>query len=137
MKKWRFSFLIAALLMTVSAFAQNQNLVGHVTDENGEAMPFVNVVLLSLSDSTFVQGTVTDEQGAFDLPTDKREGLLKVSFVGYQTQYAKATNGLTIQMTMDSQVLGTDASVPSAPRGLSHLYKINDRAFAAVRLFTS
>ena len=102
----RFPFLIAALLMMVSAFAQNQNLTGRVTDENGEAMPFVNVMLLSLPDSTFVQGTVTDERGAFNLPTDKREGLLKVSFVGYQTQYAKAANGLTIQMTIDSQMLG-------------------------------
>ena len=79
--------------MTVSAFAQNQNLVGRVTDKNGEAMPFVNVVLLSLPDSTFVQGTVTDEQGTFNMQTDKKEGLLKVSCVGYQTQYAKATNG--------------------------------------------
>ena len=106
MKKLRFSFLIAALLMTVSVLAQNQNLTGRVTDENGEAMPFVNVMLLSLPDSTFVQGTVTDEQGTFNLQTDKKEGLLKVSCVGYQTQYAKATNGLTLQMTMDSQVLG-------------------------------
>ena len=106
MKKLRFSFLIAGLLMTVSAFAQNQNLVGRVTDENGEEMPFVNVMLLSLPDSTFVQGTVTDEQGTFNLQTDKKEGLLKVSCVGYQTQYAKATNGLTLQMTMDSQMLG-------------------------------
>ena len=60
MKKLKFALFIAGLLMTVSAFAQNQNLVGHVTDENGEAMPFVNVMLLSLPDSTFMQGTVTD-----------------------------------------------------------------------------
>ena len=106
MKTLKLITLTTALLMTLSAFAQNQNLVGHITDENGEPMPFVNVMLLSLPDSTFVQGTVTDDQGSFILPTDKREGLLKVSFVGYQTQYAKAANGLTIQMKMDSQVLG-------------------------------
>ena len=54
MKMLRFTLLTAVLLMTVSAFAQNQNLVGHITDENGEPMPFVNVMLLSLPDSTFV-----------------------------------------------------------------------------------
>ena len=106
MKTLKFITLTAALLMTVSALAQNQNLVGHITDENGEPMPFVNVVLLSLPDSTFVQGTVTDEQGSFNLPTDKKDGLLKVSCVGYQTQFAKAINGLTIQMMMDAQLLG-------------------------------
>ena len=82
MKTLKLITLTAALLMTVSALAQNQNLVGHITDENGEPMPFVNVVLLSLPDSTFVQGTVTDEQGSFHLPTDKKDGLLKVSCVG-------------------------------------------------------
>jgi hypothetical protein len=105
MKTLKLITLTAALLMTVSAFAQNQNLVGHITDEKGDPMPFVNVVLLSLPDSTFVQGTVTDEQGSFNLPTDKKDSLLKVSCVGYQTQYAKAINGLTIQMTMDAQLL--------------------------------
>ena len=86
MKTLKFITFTAALLMTFSALAQNQNLVGHITDENGEPMPFVNVMLLSLPDSTFVQGAVTDEQGTFHLPTDKNDGLLKVSCVGYQTQ---------------------------------------------------
>ena len=72
MKTLKLITLTAALLMAVSALAQNQNLVGHITDENGEPMPFVNVVLLSLPDSTFVQGTVTDEQGSFNLPTEKK-----------------------------------------------------------------
>ena len=104
--EFRMVALMAALLMTVSAFAQNQNIIGHVTDENGEAMPFVNVMLLSLPDSTFIQGTVTDEQGSFRLPTEEKDCILKVSCVGYQTQYTKAVNGLTIKMTMDAQLLG-------------------------------
>ena len=104
--EFRMVALMAALLITVSAFAQNQNIIGHVTDENGEAMPFVNVMLLSLPDSTFIQGTVTDEQGSFRLPTEEKDCILKVSCVGYQTQYTKAVNGLTIKMTMDAQLLG-------------------------------
>ena len=106
MKNLKFKILAAVLLMAVSALAQNQNLTGRVTDENGEPMPFVNVVLLSLPDSAFVQGAVTDEQGTFHLLTDQRDGLLKASCVGYQTQYAEAANGLTLQMAMDSQMLG-------------------------------
>ena len=70
MKTRKLITLTATLLMTFSALAQN--IVGHITDENGEPMPFVNVVLLSLPDSTFMQGAVTDEQGTFHLPTDKK-----------------------------------------------------------------
>ena len=50
MKILRFTILTTVLLITLSAFAQNQNLVGHITYENGEPMPFVNVILLSLTD---------------------------------------------------------------------------------------
>ena len=46
MKSLRSTILIAALLMIVSAFAQNQNLTGHITGENSEPMPFVNIMLL-------------------------------------------------------------------------------------------
>ena len=106
MKTKKLSFLMAAMLMAVSVFSQTNVITGFVTDESGEAMPFVNVVLLSLPDSTFVQGTVTDEQGIYHLQTDLIDGLLKVSCVGYQTQYSKAENGMSFHMTMDVQLLG-------------------------------
>ena len=38
---------------------------GRVIDEKGEPIPFVNVVLLSLPDSAFVQGATTDTDGVF------------------------------------------------------------------------
>ena len=50
-------------LMTMTAQAKTQDWGGRVIDEKGEPMPFVNVVLLSLPDSAFVQGGMTDEQG--------------------------------------------------------------------------
>ena len=69
------------------SFAETQDIGGKVIDENGEPLSYVNVVLLSLPDSAFVQGAVTDEQGVFNIVTDKTEGLLKVSSVGYETIY--------------------------------------------------
>ena len=56
---------IAVAVMSVLsqvAFAQTRELTGKVVDKDGEDMPFVNVVLLSLPDSAIVHGTVTDEQ---------------------------------------------------------------------------
>ena len=102
----RFAVLMAAIVMTMTAQAKTQDWGGRVIDEKGEPMPFVNVVLLSLPDSTFVQGAMTDEQGMFKIVTNVTNGVFKVSSVGYQTLYINAGEGLTIQMKEDTQILG-------------------------------
>ena len=107
MKKivFRLTALMAFMMMTMTAQAKIQDWGGRVIDEKGEPMPFVNVVLLSLPDSTFVQGGMTDEQGMFKIVTDVNDGLFKVTSVGYQTLYIKAGQDLTIQMKEDTQLL--------------------------------
>ncbi len=87
------------------AVLKTQDWGGRVIDEKGEPMPFVNVVLLSLPDSAFVQGGMTDEQGMFKIGTDVNEGLFKVTCVGYETLYIEAGQDLSIQMKEDTQLL--------------------------------
>lgn len=67
MKKmnYRLAALAVAWMMVVAASAKTQDYSGKVIDQKGEPVAFVNVVLLSLPDSAFVQGAVSDEQGAF------------------------------------------------------------------------
>ncbi len=101
----RLAVLMTAMMMTMMSFAETQDFGGRVLDEKGEPMPYVNVVLLSLPDSAFVQGAMTDEQGVFKIVTDVNDGLFKVTSVGYQTLYIKAGNALTIQMKEDTQLL--------------------------------
>ncbi len=96
---------MAAMMMTMMSFAKTQDFGGRILDEKGEPMPYVNVVLLSLPDSAFVQGAMTDEQGVFKIVTDISDGLFKVTSVGYQTLYINAGNDLTIQMKEDTQLL--------------------------------
>ncbi len=81
---------------------------GMVTDEKGEPLPDVNVVLLSLPDSAFVEGVITDEMGRFSIATNRTGGLLKVSSMGYETQFLSAdlANGTKIRMTEDTRMLG-------------------------------
>lgn len=55
-------------------------ITGQVTDQDGEALPGVTVLM----EGTNV-GTVTDTDGSFLLDVPK-EGVLVVSFIGYQTQ---------------------------------------------------
>ena len=107
MKKivFRLTALMALMMMTMTAHGETQDWGGRVIDEKGEPMPFVNVVLLSLPDSAFVQGGMTDEQGMFKIVTDVSDGLFKVTSVGYQTLYIKAGQDLTIQMKEDTQLL--------------------------------
>ena len=102
----RFAALMAAMMMTIIAFAKTQDWGGRVIDEKGEPMPYVNVVLLSLPDSAFVQGAMTDEQGVFKIVTNVNHGLFKVTCMGYQTLYVNASQNLTIQMKEDTQILG-------------------------------
>lgn len=103
---FKSAILIAAMMMTMCVSAKTNDIGGKVTDAQGEPLAYVNVVLLSLPDSAFVQGAVTDTEGKFKIVSNRNEGLLQVSFVGYQTQYVKAANGLTIVLEEDAQMLG-------------------------------
>ena len=107
MKKMNFRLLamMAMLALAVSATAKTPDVGGVVVDEKGEPMPFVNVVLLSLPDSAFVQGAMTDDQGKFQIVTRDNGALIKVSCIGYQTQYLNVAQGLTIQMKEDALLL--------------------------------
>ena len=107
MKKivFRITALMALMMITMTAQAKTQDWGGRVIDEKGEPMPYVNEVLLSLPDSAFVQGAMTDMDGVFKIVTDVNQGLFKVTSVGYQTLYINAGQNLTIQMKEDTQLL--------------------------------
>ena len=107
MKKivFRMTALMAAMMITMTMAAKTQDWGGRVIDEKGEPMPYVNVVLLSLPDSAFVQGAMTDMDGVFKIVTEINEGLFKLTSVGYQTLYINAGQNLTIQMKEDTQLL--------------------------------
>ena len=99
---------MTALMSTMTVYAKSQDVGGRVINENGQPLPFVNVVLLSLPDSAFVQGAVTDENGMFNIVTKQSEGLLKLTSIGYETLFLpyKVANGLTIQMKEEAQMVG-------------------------------
>ncbi len=103
---YRFVVLMAAIMMTMTAVANTPDMTGTVIDEKGEPMPFVNVVLLSLPDSSFVQGAMTDDQGHFLISTLKNDGLLRVSSIGYETQYLSPVDGLIVKMNEATLMLG-------------------------------
>ena len=79
--------VLATLLLSMNAAAQNITISGTVSDaKTGEALPLVNVGLMSEQDTVFVRGNSTDFDGRFTI-TDVKPGnyLLQASFVGYET----------------------------------------------------
>ncbi|SEA38116.1 DUF5686 and carboxypeptidase-like regulatory domain-containing protein [Psychroflexus halocasei] len=100
MKKFLVLF---TLLFSVVSFAQTK-VSGRVFDEDGEPVPYANVILV---DSNI--GTITNENGKFYLESDKKYNLLRVSFVGFKTQDIELTKSSTynleITLPSDSEAL--------------------------------
>lgn len=93
-------------LISTMTMAQTQETKGKVTDENGQPMCCVNVVLLSLPDSTFVTGTTTDANGQFTLTSTNRNGLLRLTSIGYETICMPVSQfGGSVQMRENSQTI--------------------------------
>ena len=101
-------FLLLLTMLSAATFAIAQNITGRIIDEESQPMPFANVVLVNRVDSTFIAGAVTKDDGTFNISTDKQDGLLKVSSVGYILMYIDARQGNVgdIKMQPDTQTLG-------------------------------
>lgn len=79
-------FFILCLCSTLMLYSQAYS--GRIINEKNTPIPYVNVVLLQVSDSTFIDGCVTDNEGKFILENDLAisKKVLKISHVGYRTQ---------------------------------------------------
>ena len=88
----RIALLIATFfVLSFSALCAQVSAVtisGMIKDKTTKsALLYVNVVLKSANDSTFVTGTVTDEEGRFTLTSVKPGNyFLEISFIGYFTK---------------------------------------------------
>ena len=94
-----------------------QNITGKVVDAKGEPLSFANVVLLNRTDSAFVKGAVSGEDGSFTIDSSCNGGIIKVSSVGYKTicMDCKGENVGVITMTEDSKMLGEVVVKSSRP----------------------
>lgn len=91
MKKAIISLLCVLHFCTLTA----QTIEGSITDSNRQPVAYANIVALHPADSSFIQGTVSNENGTFSLPVpDKNTCIIKVSCIGYQTIYRNGTGKL-------------------------------------------
>lgn len=90
MKK-KISLSLLAVIFTLTVQAQYR-ITGCVKDGRNIPVAFTNISLLR-SDSAFISGCISDEKGQFILTDVKPdEYLLKISYVGYITQFVELHN---------------------------------------------
>lgn len=101
--------LLSMLISTfLSIGISAQTVSGKLIDENSQPLPYANVVLLSLPDSTFVTGTISGEDGSFTLEATSENQIVRISSIGYKTVYrpvSQANIGI-VQLVSDAQMLG-------------------------------
>lgn len=101
MKKTSLSIFLVVLfsLISFTSTAQKVNsVVGTVTDEKGETLPGVN--LLVKGDS---KGTVTDIDGKFSITVPASSSIIVFSYIGYETKELKVIIGKPMQVILKEE----------------------------------
>ena len=93
----RLYFLLFLFILPLFCFGQVKSvtLSGILHDkESKRPLSYVSVVLKSESDSTFISGTMTNEEGRYTLSSILPGNyILEASYIGYQTKYTSALVG--------------------------------------------
>lgn len=97
----------ALFCLMVCAGVKAQSVRGKLVDEEGQPLGFANVVALSLPDSAFVAGTISQNDGTFALDLQAQAQLLRFTSIGYETRYERSQADMgTIRMQPATQLLG-------------------------------
>jgi len=95
LKNMTYSIFLAAgsLFLPVSLNAQKSfNIHGRVMDANEQGLAFATIALYKEADSTFISGTVSDQEGYFSLShSDSENYYLLFSFVGFENHLEKVS----------------------------------------------
>lgn len=102
MKKF---IVVCSLLFAAIAADAKGDWKGKVVDENGEPVSYANVAVLSSADSTLVAGTVTGEDGTFNIVSKETGGIMMVAMLGYNTVYVTPMDGAVITLKEDASML--------------------------------
>lgn len=87
MTKYSLSLFIFFTLATYSSFAQ-YSISGTILNEQKEPISFANILLLEGTDSTYINGQVSDEAGFFkwkEIPPGSY--LINISYLGYENKF--------------------------------------------------
>lgn len=118
--------LVTLLLLTRSyVIVYAEGLTGKVVDEKGEPVGFANVILLSIPDSNFIQGTISNDEGDFVFEkVSGEEKYINVSCIGYDKLTKICTAGNLGVLSVNSSSIMLNETVISGSRP-THIMKGN------------
>jgi len=94
---------------SVQAEQQKKSVKGRVTDENGESIPGVSVLVKGTT-----AGTITDADGKYTLEVPAEGKVVAFSFVGMKSQEVAIDGKTEINVSMVSETIGVDEVVVTA-----------------------
>lgn len=104
LERTRYVLLLYFLVLQAgAALAQGLSVKGKITDENGQPLPGVTILLKGTSN-----GVTTNTEGDYALNLPNGNGTLVVSFIGYTPQEIPVNNRTTIAVRLvpDAKALG-------------------------------
>ena len=103
LQKWLIILFLGLIIQAVSA--QNINVHGIITDETGETMIGVSVLVKGTS-----TGVVTDINGHFSLSVPKNS-VLSISYIGYKSQEISINGAKKLNIEMEPEAQNLDEVV--------------------------
>lgn len=94
------------MVISLSVFAQERTLTGTITDDTGQPLPGVTIMIKDSS-----HGTITDANGNYALTNVSDKSVIVISFVGMKSQEIAVGSQSTISVTLKSDVIGLDEVV--------------------------
>lgn len=88
---------------SITEVQQQRKVSGIVTDETGQPLPGVSVVVKGTS-----YGTVTNADGNYSLTNIQKDAALVFSFVGMKTQEVEVGNQANINVVMEEETIGLE-----------------------------
>jgi TonB-linked SusC/RagA family outer membrane protein len=90
-------------LAEAKAALQPRTISGIVTDENGEPLPGVNVVIKGTT-----SGTITNLEGLYKISVDDANTVLEISYVGYHKQEITVGDQSEINISLQVDAIGLE-----------------------------
>lgn len=94
-RRFKYVLMLALVLFLNSAVFAQTTVQGKVTDNTGQALPGVSVMVKETT-----TGTSTDANGAFSIAVTKSNAVLVFSYVGYPIQEIEVGNKTTINVSL-------------------------------------
>ena len=89
------TFLIYLLVLPAFAIHAQSTVTGTVTDESGNALPGVNILVKGTT-----RGTTTDSNGSYSLAVQGQSDVLVFSFIGYETEEVAVGTQSTVSIAL-------------------------------------